>query len=277
MSLISVVIPACNQARFVAEAVRSALAQTHPDVEVIVVNDGSTDQTAAVLSEFATHPQVRILTQASAGLPAARNRGLSRSGGQFVCFMDADDYLERDHLERLAAPLLRDAAVGFSYCDVQQIDEHGAPAGDYSVAASRRHLSGDILDSLLAGGYFPTPAVLLRRAMLDVIGGFDAELGPHADYELWMRAAAAGWKALYVDAKLAKSRVGPGTTNRDAGNGRQTRVAALERIVRAFPARVAASLNSLQSMATELHTANRWLREQLADRVADSPRLPNSK
>ncbi len=274
MSLISVVIPAFNQARFVGAAVRSALSQTHEDVEVVVVNDGSTDHTPEVLAEFAAHPQVRLVTQANADLPAARNRGLAKSGGEFVCFLDADDLLEPPHLARLAAPLSRDTALGFAYCDVQQVDEQGAPAGDFSVGASRRQLSGDILDSLLMGGYFPPHAALVRRSMLDSLGGFDLELGGHADYEMWLRAVAAGWKTIYIDEKLARYRVYPGSMSRDLEHMRQTRLAALERVIRNAPRRVAASLSSLQALATDLHTANVWLRDQLSERIAAAAVVP---
>jgi glycosyltransferase involved in cell wall biosynthesis len=267
MSLISVIVTTSNPGRFGGDAVRSALAQTHEDVEVVVVNDGSTDHAAEVLAHFATHPQVRILTQPSGGLTAARNRGLARSGGEFVCFMDSDDGLEPAYLERLSAPLMRDETLGFAYCDVQQVDEKGAPTTDAPVGAARRQLSGDILESLLVGSYFPSHAVLVRRTMLDVIGGFVPELGGHADYELWMRAVASGWKAAFVPVRLVRHRVDTGAP-RDTHPMRQTRVAALEAVIRAYPGRVASSLASLQTLLVDLHTANMWLREQLSERIA---------
>src|SRR5262249_5718848 len=155
----------------------SALAQSHTPVEVIVVDDGSTDGTAAVLAEYKTRPNVTVIRQANAGLPAARNRGLASSRGEFVCFLDADDYLAPAFGARLSAALVDDPQAGFAYCDIQRVDRFGEIADAFSVAESRRTVNGDIFESLLVGGYFTPNSVLVRRSVLDALGGFDLHLG----------------------------------------------------------------------------------------------------
>ena len=272
MTLVSIVIPAYNQARFVAQAVESALRQTHQPIEVVVVDDGSTDDTPEVLRAFADRSDVRIVRQPNAGLPAARNRGLDEAHGEFICFLDSDDRLGPRYVERLIAPLLADASLAFAYCDVQMVDDTGTPSSDFSVGAARRVVSGDIFDSLLVGGYFPPHAVLVRRSQLEQHGAFDLDLGGHADYELWLRLAAAGGRAAYVNDRLVDYRVYDGTMSRDREHMRETRIAALERVVRAHPQRVARGLSAVQELTVDLHTANVWMRDHLepALRLAQS-------
>src|SRR4051812_44976402 len=91
VSLISFVIPAFNQGRFVGQAIDSVLRQSHRDVEVVVVDDGSTDDTPDVVATYAAQPKVRVIRQENTGLPITRNRGLAAARGSYLCFLDADD------------------------------------------------------------------------------------------------------------------------------------------------------------------------------------------
>ena len=262
MSLVSVVIPAFNQARFVRQAVRSALDQTHPWVEVIVVDDGSTDETGAALREFRDVPGVTVIRQVNAGLPAARNRALADARGEFVCFLDSDDFLAPEHIGRLLEPLVLDPTLSFAYCDVQFVNIDGDPSGEFSIGRARRTVTGDIFESLLVGGYFPPHTVLVRRTALDEAGAFDTDLGGHADYELWMRLAAGGHRAHYVDRRLAFYRVYDGSMSSNREHMQRTRVEAIERVSRQFPTRTAGALSALQELTADLYTANAWLRDQ---------------
>jgi hypothetical protein len=264
VSLVSIVIPAYNQERFVAQAIASALGQTHPSVEVIVVDDGSTDRTGKIAESFDGHANLTVVRQPNGGLPAARNRGLAEARGDFVCFLDSDDYLTPTYLERLLQPLVADAAVAMAYCDVQMVDLEGKPTGEFSVATARRILTGDIFESLLIGGYFPPHTVVLRRSVLLDAGPFDLALGGHADYELWLRLSALGHRAHYVDARLACYRVYDGSMSRDVVHMRDTRVLALERIASHFPNRMAKGLSAVQELTVDLHAANTWLQAQNA-------------
>jgi hypothetical protein len=264
MSLVSIVIPAYNQERFVAQAIASALGQTHPWVEVIVVDDGSTDQTGEIAERFDEHANLTILRQPNGGLPAARNRGLAEARGEYVCFLDSDDFLVPTYLERLLQPLEADPSIAMAYCDVQMVDVDGEPTGDFSVAEARRILTGDIFESLLVGGYFPPHTVVVRRAVLAAAGPFDLALGGHADYELWLRLSALGHRAHYVDARLACYRIYDGSMSRDVAHMRDSRVLALERIASQFPQRMARGLSAVQELAVDLHAANTWLQTQSA-------------
>ena len=273
MTLVSVVIPAYNQGRFVAEAVESALCQSHSAIEVIVVDDGSTDNTPAILDAFSDRQRLRVIRQKNRGLPAARNRGLADAGGEFVVFLDSDDRLAPTFVERLLPPLKADQRVAFAYADVQMIDADGQPSGDFSVGQSRRIVTGDIFESLLVGGYFPPHAALVRRSAVDAAGGFGLDLGGHADYEMWLRLTASGGRAVYVDDRLVDYRVYDGTMSRDSEHMRVTRERALTRIMRDYPERVARGCSTLQELCVDLHAANTWLRQGAATALRDAETL----
>src|SRR5262245_1076820 len=155
MSRVSIVIPAYNQAAYLGEAIGSALAQTHQDVEVIVVDDGSTDATPEVCARFASDARVRTIRTANGGVAAARNRGITAASGAYLCFLDADDRYHPTKVATQAAMLDAERGIAFVYCDIVEIDEGGAPVDrQYSVGRERQLLSGDITASLLRGGYF---------------------------------------------------------------------------------------------------------------------------
>jgi len=265
MLKVSIVIPAFNQEAYVGQAVESALAQTYSPVDVVVVDDGSTDATAAALRRFETRRDVTVIHQSNAGLPAARNRGLEAAQGDLVTFLDADDFLASAYVERLAHALASDPETSIAYCDIQMVDAFGAPSNPFSVAASRSVLSGDIFESLLVGGYFPPHAVMVRRQALQDLGEFDLELGGHADYELWLRLSGRGCRAQFIDERLAFYRISANSMSRDLDHMRATRILALEKIAKAMPARFAAGLSRIQEAAVDLHAANQWLQHRWHD------------
>jgi len=137
--LVTAVIPAFNAERFVAEAIESVLGQTHPQVECIVVDDGSTDHTAEVVERYGE--RVRLLRQRNAGVSVARNNGAAAGEGAFVAFLDADDRWHQAKLERQLARLQGATAQTMAVCAVRAIDEAGAPLGDDTWHCPSRSLS----------------------------------------------------------------------------------------------------------------------------------------
>src|SRR5712672_3063531 len=125
MPKVSIIIPAYNQARFLGVAIESALRQTFSDLEVIVIDDGSTDQTRQVAAGFGD--RIRYIHQDNTGLPGARNRGIRESSGEYLCFLDSDDFYHPDKLQRQVELLDADPEIGFVYCDIVTTDEAGQP------------------------------------------------------------------------------------------------------------------------------------------------------
>lgn len=193
---ISVVVPCYNAAPFVATTLRSVFAQQLPPVEVIVVDDGSTDGSAdTVARDF---PQVRLLRQANLGVAAARNAGVAAAHGDWVAFIDADDYWTpiklREQWDRLQTePATRVAHSTF--CGWWTEDP--APEPRHLAALERRALddkrwhgcNGWIYTGLLLDCIVWTSTVLMQRSLFDELGGFDTGLRIGEDYDLWIRAS----------------------------------------------------------------------------------------
>lgn len=181
--LVSVVIPCYNQGQFLREAIESVKAQTWQSVELVVVDDGSTDCTPDVVAEF---PGIVAVRQENCGLSAARNRGLHASRGAFVAFLDADDLLLPNALAAGVDALVRHPDWAFVWGGYRMVDARGAPLGEPSVptVASRHY------DLLLSRNYIAMHAtVLYRRDALDRFGGFDTSLRSCEDYDLYLRIA----------------------------------------------------------------------------------------
>jgi len=259
MSLISVVIPCYNQARFLGKAVQSVLSQSHKELEVIVINDGSTDETEGVASQYLTDPRFRLINQKNAGLPAARNRGLSESHGDFLNFLDSDDWLGEDMIRTLVTALDQNPEIAFAYCDVQVVDAEGEPSGAFSVGGARETVNGDIFGSLVLCGYFPPQTVLIRRSVLDDVGSFDEQLGGHADYDLWLRTTGKGHHALYVDQKLAYYRIHGNNMSSNRQHMFSTREGALQKAARMYPERFGTAVNRIVEDREEIYRAHTWL------------------
>ena len=188
LRLISVIIPCYNQGRFLAEAIDSAIGQSYANIEVIVVDDGSTDDTADVADRYSQvrHHQVNCVRQTNQGLAAARNRGLEESGGEYVVFLDADDRLAAGALGVGAESLDSHPDCAFVYGNVRLIDAGGSlllyPPG---VNIKRDHY----LELLRHNHIWSTGAVMYRRSVFATVGLFDPRVNASADYDLNLRIA----------------------------------------------------------------------------------------
>jgi len=185
--LISVVIPTYNREHCILRAIESAANQTYPDLEIIVVDDGSTDGTLSLLKTYACERAFRFIEGgAKEGAPTARNRGIATSVGHWVAFLDSDDTWHRRKLERQMESLLA-AGVEFGACytGLADYDDTGQLCG-----VSRATDQGDIRPGLrthnLVGS---TSSVLVRRDLLREVGGFAPGLRSCQDWELWLRLA----------------------------------------------------------------------------------------
>jgi CTP:molybdopterin cytidylyltransferase MocA len=209
--LVSVVIPVYNGARYVWAAIESVLAQRsgRAAIECIVVNDGSTDDSAAVIASFGD--RVVAIRQANAGVAAARNAGLRAARGEFVAFLDQDDWWLPEKIERQMERALADRRVDLVHTEVCYYDEVGGRTVGRLNALRPDLLVGPCYEQLLLGNAITNSTVMVRRAALDAVGFFDTGLAGNTvqDYDLWLRIAQRG--ALdFVPEKLAVYRLHPG-------------------------------------------------------------------
>jgi glycosyltransferase involved in cell wall biosynthesis len=182
--LVSVIIPAFNASQYIGESIESALRQTHKQIEIIVVDDGSIDATAQVARDFGD--KVHVISQDNAGCSAARNTGAQFATGTYVAFLDADDLWEPNKLTaQLVAISPQD---GFSYTERRNFGDLGA-LSELQSDSVKQH-SGNVFRELLTEGNFvTTSSVLMPRAWFLELGGFNPQLTVAEDWELWLRSA----------------------------------------------------------------------------------------
>jgi glycosyltransferase involved in cell wall biosynthesis len=233
--MISLVVPAYNCASWLPEAIDSLLAQTHRDHEIIVVDDGSTDDTPAVLARYGE--RIRVVRSANGGLAAARNLGLAEARGDYVAFHDADDVALPDRLAVLLDFVERTPGIDAVFADGERMDDGRriVPAAMTARLAGRRVGAADLFVGFPA--YFQ--ASLVPRAAFAAAGAFDPTFRIHPDNDYAFRLFAACPTA-YVDRVVFRYRWHETNITRDWLVGREELSRTLERLLREDPASVAA-------------------------------------
>jgi len=184
----SVVMPAFNTEVYIGEAIESILNQSVPDWELIVIDDGSTDDTAEVAGRF-RDPRIRVRTQSNRGLSATRNRGIRESRGDMIIFFDSDDRLRPEALERLGTALARFPLANVAYGECVVMDHDGYVFGLGTKPIFSRRPSGNVLKYILQKNVMQPGATLIRRYCLARCGFFHEDLLGAEDWEMWSRMA----------------------------------------------------------------------------------------
>lgn len=236
MPLASIIVPSYNVAVTLSETLTSLLAQTCPDFEIIIVDDGSTDETAQIVASFMIDRRVRMVQQRNRGLAGARNTGIAASRGGYIGFCDADDIWEPTKLATHISHLQRCANVGVSYSGSTLIDEAGRLTG----MAQKPRLQGVTAEHILKRNPIGNgSAPVIRRAVFDAIAYrpkheterdwyFDETFRQSEDIECWLRIAlTTDWEFAGVDGLLTRYRIASGGLS--AATDRQ--LAAWERMV----------------------------------------------
>jgi hypothetical protein len=221
---VSVVIPAYNQSAYLRESVESALRQTRSDIEILIIDDGSIDETPAVAADFGD--AVRYFRRENGGLSAARNTGIGLAGGELLGFLDADDRWLPTFLERLVPLLLGDSGVDVAFSAWRCIDDAGAVLPEWGCYAGR----GDLLDDLALANRFPPVATLARRDRVVAAGGFDEALRATEDWDLWLRLAGGGSHFDGVDEVLAEYRRHGDNMTLDVARMERNQLAVLDKL-----------------------------------------------
>lgn len=184
MPTVSVIMPTHNRAALVREAIESVLAQTATDWELVVVDDGSQDQTPQVLRDYARRDaRIHVARQSHQGLTAARNHGLRLARGEFMAFLDDDDLWLPEKLSVQVPYMQRQPELGLSY---SQFYLRGASAGARPIYPKR---PGTTFRELFHGNFIQVPTVMIRRSCLDAVGEFSPAYRGAQDFDLWLRIA----------------------------------------------------------------------------------------
>ena len=229
--LVSVVIPTYNYGHFVAEAIQSVLEQTFRDFEIIVVDDGSTDNTREVIEQFGD--SVRYIYQDNQRTAAARNTGIKAARGQYIAFLDADDLWLPQKLQLQIVLFEERPHVGLVYSTIYLFEsKSGAIVGEYPVSGCHE---GKVLKDLYMHPFIPSPTPLIPKDVFNVVGYFDKRFDPKEDSEMWLRIAAR-YEFAFVPKPLAKYRLHESIQSKKGyEKGKRIDLAILEKVAHDHP------------------------------------------
>lgn len=231
--LVSVVVASYNMGSYLPLAVSSALAQTYDRIEVLIIDDGSTDNTAAIAQGLLTDPRVRYIHQQNGGQASSKNRGIRESKGEFIAFLDADDLWEPTKLEEQLPLFEKSAKVGVVCARYVEIDAEGKELRVDSSTFFRGKVSG----RLLKYNYIGFSTSVVRRECFETLGCFKEDLGMGIDYELWLRFSTQ-YEFDFVDRTLVKYRVWAGQMSKNLKRRYLNGIATMEKFLKDYPASV---------------------------------------
>ena len=222
MTTFTVVMAAYETADTIASAIRSVLAQTREDFELIVVDDGSRDGTQDRVREFLSDGRVRLVERDHAGAAAARGAGIAAGSAPLISMLDSDDLWLPGYLEAMGAALEADLDASWAYTDAWFLDERTrrvrrTSAMGYQRPPERAPATAAELFALLTQRNFIFNSVTVRRAAVEAVGPPDPRLRSMIDWEWWLRLTAAGHRAVRVPGRLALYRQRPASISRDPG------------------------------------------------------------
>ena len=204
---VSVVVTCYNYAHYLEGCIQSILAQTYQDFEIILIDDGSTDETPDIAKKFQTVPNFFYVRQQNSGQARATNHGIELAKGTYVAFLDADDAWLPKKLEKQIA-LFDQPRVGVVYSKLKEMDPEGNILVE--VGPVGRHWqpqAGSVVDWLLFENFTPFSSSMVRKQCLQDLGGLDENLSMVTDWDLWLRLSMH-WEFAYVDEPLILYRRG---------------------------------------------------------------------
>jgi len=202
----SVIITCYNYAKYLPDCIESVLRQSITNFEIIIVNDGSTDNTDEVIRPFLDNVKIKYIRQANAGQANAKNTGISHSDGEFIAFLDADDLWETTKLQK-QMPLFINSQVGVVYSKARYIDEDGKALSIELKSNYLKPHAGEVTRDLFFDNFIPFSSSIVRRECIERVGGFDETLKMGIDWDLWLRISVH-YLFQFVDEPLLIYRVG---------------------------------------------------------------------
>ena len=228
--LVSVVMATYNMSRYLPLAVGSVLAQTYENIELLIVDDGSTDDTAKVVEPFLDDPRVKYRVQENKGQASAKNHGVRESSGEYIAFLDADDMWASEKIDLQLPVFSRSGTLGVVYSRLVYIDENGTQLKVSDEELFRGRVSGPLLIRNFVG--FSTSVV--RKECFDRLGGFKEQIRMGIDYDLWLRFSTQ-YEFDYVDRPLLYYRVWSGQMSNNCKGRYLSGIETMKNFLRQFP------------------------------------------
>ena len=234
MPQISVIIPAYNAERTIIETIQSVQQQTFQDFEIIVINDGSKDQTVELVQSIQDE-RLQIFSYENGGLPVARNRGISHATSEFIAFLDADDLWTADKLQLQLTALEQNpkAGVAYSWTCFMDVDEQGKPLS--FLPSPRYSFAGNVYEKLLVSDFIHTCSnTLIRQEAIESTGEFEPTLRSCEDWDYWLRLSAR-WHFVVVSKHQILYRRTPGSLSSKVEVMKEASLIAMEKAYQAAP------------------------------------------
>ncbi len=205
-SLVSIIIPAWNAGRYIKEAIDSAIDQTYKNIEIIVVDDGSTDNTKDVIAPFIESHKIKYIYQENKGLSGARNTGIKNSNGEYIALLDSDDIFLPDKIKEQVTQLEEFPNCDVSYCDLYHFWDNDP---ERLLKLNYKYYSGsEVFPNLLARSFIAPVTVVFRKNVFEKFGYFDENIRQFAeDIEFWLRISYRGANIFFLPKILAKLRL----------------------------------------------------------------------
>jgi len=250
--LVSVVTATYNMGQYLPQAIDSVLGQDYKNLELIVVDDGSSDDTPDVLASYELDPRVTVIRQTNSGQTVAKNRGIEAAQGEFVGFCDADNIWLPHKLSRQIPHFADSDLIGVVYGDITLID---AENGILPTPAVKRY-SGSITAQLLVENFVTFNTTLIPRRILKEVGGFDESLSMAIDYDLWLRISLR-FQFLHLAEPLVLYRIWGGQMSHKTGERMENFFRLLDRFLTKHPQCVTPA-QARRAWAHSLVTRGRW-------------------
>ncbi len=210
--LISIIIPAYNAEKYITQALESALEQTYTNIEIIIVDDGSTDTTAEIIKEkYQNDARVKLISQKNAGVAVVRNNGIRVAQGEYIAFLDADDYYLPTKIEREIEFLQNHPEFDITYCNMKHFYDDNTGVL-YQHQGGRP--SGNVFENLLDGFFGQLNTVLIPKKIFEDIGMFDERFRDSEEWDLFLRFAKAGCTFGFLDEDLVRIRINRSSLSR---------------------------------------------------------------
>src|ERR1044071_7624837 len=238
--LVSVIIPTYNRWSYLQMAIDSVLTQTYPNIEIIVVDDGSTDRTAEMLDSYEN--RIQVIHQKNQGGTNARNTGVQISKGDYLTFLDHDDLMFPTKLERQIALFEVDPKLGAVHCRWQYIDPQGKILDKIGPLPK-----GNIYKTLVLGCFLWSGAPVVRREYFHKVGDFDPSIWS-SDWDMWLRLAGAGCTFGCVQEILGAYRIMPDSTMADVSRTEKMDIRLLDKVF-ASPQQTPQAIQAVKAQA----------------------------
>lgn len=248
MPKVSVVIPFYNGKEFIAQAINGILRQTYTDYEIIVMDDGSSDDSKKALECF--DGKIRYFYQQNKGISSARNRAIKEAKGEYIALLDQDDIWYPEKLQKQVELMEKNKNLGLIYGDCHYINEKGEIIS--RVFERQKYYSGRIFKDLIMGNFIPIPTVLIRKSALDKVGLFLENYTFAEEYELFIRISK-DYDVGFINEPLAGYRIHGGNLSKNTGESLKEDIAVKEDILKKYSADIKPVENKLKKELARIY------------------------